>query len=402
LEAVKGNSMQFSYTCSDCNEKYSIDPQLTVCPACRNQQAADQPFRGVLEVALEGKLRPNFDIIDLLPVPRAFFPPIPVGNTPLWHPQRLCRSLGFPNLYIKDDGLNPTLSLKDRASFLVSAFAAQHGIREIVLASTGNAGSSMAGVAAAAGQQVALFLPAAAPEAKLIQALQYGATVYRVAGAYDQAYDLALEYCRQYGGMNRSTAYNPMTVEGKKTVSLEIFHQLPGAPDYLFVATGDGCILSGVYKGFRDLRRFGLIDRIPIIISVQAAGSDALYRAFQTDKFEARPAQTVADSICVDVPRNGRHALKQLRTYNGQVLTVTDDEIIAAQARMSKKAGLFSEPAGAAAFAGFLKIRKEIAGSATVIILATGNGLKDSAAAARGITLPTQTIQTLDDISKGS
>ena len=394
--------MQFSYQCTDCNENYTIDPQLTVCPACRQQQVADEPLRGVLEVELEGKIPPNFDNIDLLPVPRAYFPPIPVGNTPLWHPENLCRSLGFPNLYIKDDGLNPTLSLKDRASFLVSAFAAQHGIREIVLASTGNAGSSMAGVAAAAGQQVVLFLPAAAPQAKLIQALQYGATVYRVDGSYDQAYDLSIEYCSKYGGMNRSTAYNPMTLEGKKTVSLEICRQLPGAPDYLFVATGDGCILSGVYKGFRDLLRFGLIDRIPIIISVQATGSDALYRAFQTGKFEVQPAQTVADSICVDVPRNGRHALRQLRTHNGQVMTVTDDEIIAAQARMSKKSGLFSEPAAAAAFAGFLKFRNEIPGSAKVVILATGNGLKDSAAAARGISIPNHTIQTLDDISKGS
>jgi len=321
--------MQFSYKCTDCDKHYPIDPQLTVCPACRQLQEVDQPLRGILEVELNGKLTPDFDAIDLLPVPRAFFPPIPVGNTPLWHPQNLCRSLGFPNLYIKDDGLNPTFSLKDRASFLVSAFAAQHEIHEIVLASTGNAGSSMAGVAAAAGQKVSVFLPAAAPEAKLIQALQYGATVYRVAGSYDKAYDLSLAYSHKFGGMNRSSAYNPMTLEGKKTVSLEIYHQLKGIQDYLFVATGDGCILSGVYKGFRDLLQFGLIERIPIIISVQAAGSNALYRAFQSDKFERQPAQTVADSLSVDIPRSGRHALKQLRTYGGQVIKVSDDEIIA-------------------------------------------------------------------------
>jgi threonine synthase len=394
--------MKFSYTCSDCGQNYTIEPDLTVCPACSEHQVVAQPLKGVLEVKLNGKLTPTFDIVDLLPVPRAYFPPIPVGNTPLWHPENLCRSLGFPNLTIKDDGVNPTSSLKDRASFLVSAFAAQHGINEIVLASTGNAGSSMAGVAAAAGQKVILFLPAAAPQAKLIQALQYGATVYRVDGSYDQAYDLSLAYCNKYGGVNRSTAYNPMTLEGKKTVSLEIYHQLPGIPDYLFVATGDGCILSGVYKGFKDLLRFGLIDRIPIIISVQAAGSNALYRAFQTGKFEVQPARTVADSICVDVPRNGRHALKQLRTYRGQVITVSDDEIIAAQARMSRTCGLFSEPAGAAAFAGFLKFMVEIPPSAKVVILATGNGLKDSAAAAQGITIPQKTIQSLNDILKES
>jgi len=282
----------------------------------------------------------------------------------------------------------------------VSAFAAQYGINEIVLASTGNAGSSMAGVGAAAGQKVPLFLPATAPEAKLIQALQYGATVHRVDGSYDDAYDLSLEYSNRFGGMNRSTAYNPMTLEGKKTVSLEIFRQLNGIPDYLFVSTGDGCILSGIYKGFRDLFDLGLIAKIPIIISVQAAGSDALFQAFHTGKFEARRTQTVADSICVDVPRNGRHALKQLRTYDGQVITVSDDQIISAQVYLSRYSGLFSEPAGAAAFAGFLKLMTEIPSSAKVVIIATGNGLKDHSVAARGITIPKQTIRSLKDILK--
>ena len=394
--------MKFNYKCSDCGQRYVIDPGLTVCPTCREQQVSNQPLRGVLDIELTGRADRDFDVFDLLPVPQRYFPPIPVGNTPLWRPANLRRSLGFDNLFIKDDGLNPTCSLKDRASFLVSAFAAQHGVNEIVLASTGNAGSSMAGVGAAAGQKVTLFLPAAAPEAKLIQALQYGATVYRVAGSYDQAYDLSLAYCAEFGGMSRSTAYNPMTLEGKKSVSLEIFKQLKAIPDYLFVSSGDGCILSGVYKGFKDLLHLGLSDTIPSVVSVQAAGSDALYRAFQTGKFEALAAHSVADSICVDIPRNGRHALKQLGAHGGQVITVGDDEIIAAQALMSKNSGLYTEPAGAAAFAGFLKFKPNIPSGATVVILATGNGLKDNMAAARGIRIPDRTIQSLDDISKGN
>ena len=164
---------------------------------------------------------------------------------------------------MKDDGVNPTGSLKDRASFLVSAFAAKFGMREIVLASTGNAGSSMAGVGAAAGQQVTLFLPKAAPKAKLIQALQYGAKVFRVDGTYDDAYELSLAYTAKFGGLSRNTAYNPMTIEGKKTVSLEVFRQLGQIPDHLFVSVGDGCILSGVYKGFRDLRQLGMTIACP-------------------------------------------------------------------------------------------------------------------------------------------
>jgi threonine synthase len=394
--------MQFHYTCSDCGQDYPIAPDLTVCPACRKAQVADQPLAGVLEVTLSGAADADFDIFDLLPVPRDHFPPIPVGNTPLWEPKNLRRELGFDQLYIKDDGLNPTCSLKDRASFLVSAFAAQHGIHEIVLASTGNAGSSMAGVGAAAGQKITLFLPATAPQAKLVQALQYGATVHRVNGPYDQAYDLSLAYSDKFGGMNRSTAYNPMTLEGKKTVSLEIFQQLKTAPDYLFISTGDGCILSGVYKGFRDLRQLGLIETIPTLVSVQAEGSDALFRAFRSGRFEARPTQTVADSICVGVPRNGRHALQQLQRYSGRVITVSDEAILAAQAQLSRTTGLFSEPAGAAALAGFLKVKAELPAAARIVILATGSGLKDIAAAGRGIALPQKTIRSLGDIEKGN
>ena len=391
--------MKFNYICSDCSRPYAIEPHLTVCPRCAPRQAADQPLVGVLEVGLHGAAGPNFRVADLLPVAAAYFPPIPVGDTPLWEPANLRRELGFGHLYIKDDGSNPTSSFKDRASFLVSAFAKQHGIRDIVLASTGNAGSSMAGIGAAAGQRVTLFLPKTAPAAKLVQALQYGATVYRVDGSYDRAYDLSLEFSALRGGMNRNTAYNPMTIEGKKTAALEIFRQLGRAPDALFVATGDGCIVAGIYKGFRDLMGLGLSERMPTIYSVQAAGSDALFRAFQTGRFEKRPTRTVADSICVDVPRNGLHALKQLKRHGGRVVTVSDDQIIAAQARLSRSTGLFTEPAGAAAFAGFLNVMPELQKDAAIVIITTGNGLKDTAAATRGIVVPQQTIRTIEDIA---
>ena len=391
--------MKFNYTCSECGQRFDIDPRLTVCPDCSRKQAPDQPLAGVLEVELHPDADQAFDAAALLPVEKRYFPPIPIGNTPLWQPQTLRREFDMPLLYIKDDGANPTSSLKDRASFLVSAFAAKHGIHEIVVASTGNAGSSMAGVGAAAGQQVILFLPKTAPLAKLVQALQYGATVYRVDGPYDLAYDLSLAYSKKSGGMSRNTAYNPMTIEGKKTVSLELFTQLKRVPDVVFVGTGDGCITSGVYKGFRDLKQLGMIDAIPTIVSVQAETSDALHRAFYSGRFENKPTHTVADSICVDVPRNGIHAVAQLKRFGGRVITVSDEMILAAQARLSRTTGLFTEPASAAAFAGFVKIRSELPDNAVVVILATGNGLKDSSAASRGIQVPERIIRSLDDIT---
>jgi len=390
--------MDFSYACSECARRFAIVPGLMVCPECSREQAPDQPLRGVLEVELIGTAPTGWTIASLLPVEPRFFPPIPVGNTPLWAPERLRRELDFPGLFVKDDGLNPTFSLKDRASFLVSAFGARCGIKEIVLASTGNAGSSMAGVGAAAGQKVTLFLPKAAPKAKLIQALQYGARVFRVDGSYDDAYDLSLAYTAKFGGMSRNTAYNPMTIEGKKTVSLEIFRQLGRVPDALFVSVGDGCILSGVYKGFRDLRRLGLSNRLPVVYAVQAEGSDALARAFEEGAFRRKAGSTVADSISVDVPRNGRHALKQLKEHGGQVVRVSDAHILAAQAKLSRSAGLFSEPAGAAAFAGFLDVRHRLPENAVTVLLATGNGLKDTAAAGRSVDIPEKVITRLEEV----
>ncbi|MCK4535794.1 MAG: threonine synthase [Desulfuromonadales bacterium] len=390
--------MEFNYSCSQCSKTFAIRPELTLCPDCSKNQAEDQPLSGVLEVELHGAASEGFDVFDLLPVEAEYFPPAPVGNTPLWEPKNLREHTGFHRLFIKDDGANPTSSFKDRASFLVSAFAKKFDIQDIALASTGNAGSSMAGIGAAAGQAITLFLPEAAPAAKLVQALQYGATVYRVKGNYDLAYDISLEFSQRKGGMNRNTAYNPMTIEGKKTVSLELFKQLGQAPDVVFVSVGDGCILSGVYKGFRDLLQLGLISAMPKIIGVQAENSSAMCRALATGRFEAVPTFTVADSICVDVPRNGFHALAQVKKFKGSLMTVSDEEIIQAQAKLSASTGLFTEPAGAAAFAGFLKTLPELDPQASIVVLATGNGLKDSEAARRGINVPATLITSIDDI----
>jgi len=361
-------------------------------------QKADEPVRGILEVQLDGHMDQQFSVFDLLPIEKEYFPSVPVGNTPLWEPANIRDKTGFDHLYIKDDGVNPTFSFKDRASFLVSAFAKKHGINEIVLASTGNAGSSMAGIGAAAGQNITIFLPETAPEAKIVQALQYGANVYKVKGTYDQAYDLSLEYSRIKGGMNRNTAYNPMTIEGKKTVSLEIFQQLNRAPDYVFVSTGDGCIVAGVLKGFKDLLSLGIIDKVPVIYSVQAKTSDALYRAWDSGVFSNISTHTVADSICVDIPRNGYHARKLLKDYNGRIIRVTDKAILAAQHELASSSGIFTEPAGAAAYAGFIQEQDQLECEAQVVIITTGNGLKDVASALKGVKAPDKSIKSIQDI----
>jgi len=374
-----------------------------LCPECSSTHKSGQPLNGVLEVELSGTLESN-DPLDFLPVEGQYFPAIPVGNTPLWQPENLQKKYGFPELYLKDDGVNPTGSLKDRASFLVAAFARKHGIREVVVASTGNAGSSMAGVGAAAGLKVKLFLPKTAPQAKMIQALQYGADLVLADKNYDQAFSLSLEYSNTRGGMNRNTAYNPMTIEGKKTVSIEIFKQLKKAPDHVFVSVGDGVIMSGVYKGFRDLLQLGRIDKIPVVHAVQASGSDAICRAMESGDFDGqaespvRAAKTVADSISVDTPSNGHLALKNLKAFGGHCFRVTDEEILCAQKELSSTCGLFSEPAAATAYAGFLKQKAALDSNETCVVLLTGNGLKDINSATAKIVVPEKTINSLDEL----
>ena len=394
--------MNYFYRCSECGNEYEITPDRMLCDECRILQEPDKPLRGILEVRFrpdsEGQYPGAEEVFrtNRRPVEPRWFPKIAGGNTPLWEPERLRRDTGSPNLYLKDDTVNPTGSFKDRASYLVAAFARREGIREIILASTGNAGSSMAGVGAAAGLDIILFLPEAAPPAKLVQALQYGARVIRVKGNYDLAYEESMKWEAEHGGLSRNTAYNPLTIEGKKTVSFEITNQLGSAPDAIFVAAGDGVILGGVYKGFADLIELGLINKMPRVFAVQAEGSSAIARAFKSGSFGTPvPTYSIADSIQVDVPKNGYYALSCLKKYRGECVIVTDEEIIKAQKILSSGSGLFAEPAGAAAYAGFLKVREQTQGSpgnsrlnpsSKIVILITGSGLKDIEAAMKGIT----------------
>ncbi|MDZ7796907.1 MAG: threonine synthase [Candidatus Marinimicrobia bacterium] len=386
-------NIRCTYRCSECGKTYDITPDIMLCPACSKKQRDKEPLRGILEVKYRAEA--GIKIEDLMPVEKKYFPDIPVGNTPLWQPKELG---AHANLYLKDDTGNLTGSFKDRASLLVAAFAKKYGIDRIVLASTGNAASSMAGVAAAAGLKTTIFLPKTAPRAKMIQVLQYGATVISVDGNYDKAFDLSLEYSKKYGFLSRNTAYNPLTIEGKKTVSAEICKELKGPPDHVFVPVGDGVILSGVYKGFRDLLEFGFINKIPEIIAVQAEGSAAVHNAFKNGKFSFETGKTIADSIAVDIPRCGYYALKQLKKYHGRTVLVSDEEILSAQKRLSERTGLFAEPAAAASYAAYDKMKNSLPANAGIVLMITGNGLKDADAATGKIKFPERHIKNIGEI----
>jgi threonine synthase len=281
------------------------------------------------------------------------------------------------DLWLKDDTRNPSASLKDRAS-IIAVMRAEGKI--VAGASTGNAASSLAVQAASLGLPCYIFVPHNAPRAKIIQLLMCGAHVFAVQGSYDDAFDLCIEACHTFGWYNRNTGYNPYLVEGKKTVGLEIAEQLQWqVPDTVLVPTGDGCIISGVYRGFEDFYHLGMIDRIPRLVAIQAEGSPAIVRALAGDGIvRPYPAHTIADGISVSLPRNGAMAVQHIRASGGFGITVTDEEILAAQKELARLTGVFAEPSGAASYAGLLRLLEEgkIALDERVVLLVTGSGLK--------------------------
>jgi len=382
---------KFKYCCTTCNKEFSSGKVTYLCPDCSSNNTSNLPPKGVLKIEYdydkmltEGLGFQQFltnQWIDLLPIHQQNnLPNLKIGNTPIYKTQKLNNSdLDF-DLFLKDDSQNPTFSFKDRASAVVSAYAKENNIDTIVTASTGNAGSSLAGICAAQGQKAIVMVPESAPVAKLTQIVMYGATIIPVKGTYDDAFDLSIQATEKFGWYNRNTAFNPFTVEGKKTVSFELYDQLgENLPDRIFVPVGDGVIISGVYKGFEDLLKLGIINKMPVIVAVQAEGSDNLIRNIATDKFEVKESHTIADSISVDYPRNFYMTKDFIEKYRGESICVADSDIIKVSKMLSRNTGLFAEPAAAAAYAGMLKYKNENkipAGSKNVVLL-TGSGLKD-------------------------
>ncbi len=284
------------------------------------------------------------------------------------------------NLLVFDETRNPTFSYKDRASILVVLKAIQMGITQISAASTGNAGSSIAGICARLGISSNIFIPNTIPESKRLQIQSYGANLFVVDGSYDDAFDLCLEISSRKKWFNRNTAYNPLTIEGKKSGAYDIFISTRGKlPDKIFVPVGDGVIIGGLYKGFLELLELGLIEKLPHLIAVQSSGSNAVVRYFKTGKFELLPAQTIADSICAAAPRNLYMAYEAIKNTNGFAVEVSDSDILEAQKRIIQKFGIFVEPSSASTFSAFEKIKSsnQINANDKILLLFTGNGLKD-------------------------
>ena len=429
--------MSYHFKCTLCGEEY--DPRSTryVCPKHGDDGILDTiyDYKKIAKKTSPRKISKSNDFsiwryADLLPIKNArkSAPPLAVGWTPLYHAKKTGAELGLSKLYLKDDGRNPTASFKDRASAVVVAKARELGVEIITTASTGNAGAALAGLAAAAQMPAVIFVPETAPQAKIAQLLIFGSRVILVKGNYDQAVALCLAASKEFGWYCRNTAYNPYTVEGKKTASFEICEQLAmvGArhshnlnaernldlanaspqqwktPDRIFVSVGDGNIISGLWKGLRDLAALGWIDKMPKLMGIQAEGSAACYNAWKagTEKITPVNAVTVADSISADIPLDGVRAVRAVRETKGAYLTVSDDEILVAIRDLARSAAVFAEPAGAAAYAGLVKAVRAgmVKSNETIVCMITGNGLKDIKSAMQVAGEPARIEPTLDAV----
>jgi threonine synthase len=386
--------------CLICGEEYRPDEVEYVCPNHGNEGILDVNYDYDL---IASRLSPEkLNVIrdhsiwrykPLLPVlAESEAPPLAVGWTPLYDSPRLAAKLNLKQLWIKDDGRQPTASFKDRASAVAVVKAREKKAKVITTASTGNAAAALSGLCASVNQANVIFVPESAPQAKIAQLLVFGSTVMLVKGSYDDAFELCLEAAAEYGWYNRNTAYNPYMTEGKKTASYEICEQLGWRPpDVIFVSVGDGCIIGGLHKGLKDLMALGWIDRMPRIIGVQAEGSNYMYEAWKNgEDVLTKPAiqsHTIADSISAGLPRDRLKAMTAVKETDGAFIRVSDEQIIAAIPEMARGSGVFGEPAGAAAYAGLVKAVDErlVSKEERIVVLNSGNGLKDIPSAMKAV-----------------
>ncbi len=392
------------YQCSLCGANYSPDEVVYTCPKDGGNLDVILDYESIRMYANPEQIFSSSE-----PSLWRYLPILPVsdpggqgttlhaaGATPVFAPARLAKQLGMKNLWVKDESRNPTASFKDRASSIVVARARQIGAEVVVTASTGNAGAALAGMSAAIGQKAVIFAPRSAPPAKVAQLLVFGAQVILVDGNYDQAFDLTIQAAQEFGWYCRNTGYNPFTAEGKKTAALEIWEwwsklpksQIQNPKLSVFVSVGDGNIISGIHKGFKDLYTLGWLKSMPRIFGVQSEGSAAIANAFNAGNEEIIPvaAHTLADSISVDLPRDGVRAVRAARETGGQYILVSDAEILKGIAELGR-VGIFAEPAGATSYAGLVCAVQQglIQPDDPVIVINTGSGLKDVKAAMQAV-----------------
>ena len=429
------NPHLLGFRCTLCDTQYSINETTYTCPNCNGNLDAMYDYTRIAREVNPADIANDKDrsvwhyapLLPLTPSPLHPFTPLSsFGFSPLYRAPHIEKNLDIKSIWLKDDGRLPSSSFKDRASSMVIARAMEIGAKAITTASTGNAASALATLCAGTGIAAHIFVPENTPEGKLAMMLIHGAKVYAVRGSYDDAVAMSNAAAQQFNWYNRNTGLNPYTREGKKTAAFEICEQLAlmgrgegvkgspflpftpspshpfRAPSVMLVPVGDGNIISGIHKGFKDLLALGWIENMPRFIGVTAALAPSLFHAWQsgTEIIQRQPSTTIASGISVDFPNDGIMALRAVRQTGGSFIEATDEEMLDAMATLAQHAGVFVEPACAAAYVGLQKARQAglIQADDEVVLQLTGSGLKDTKSAMRVAGMP-RLIRSLSEIA---
>ncbi len=369
--------------CVGCGAIYHDDVRSYVCSKCSNllELVKDSPVSrtGVYGESREPGIWRFRKALPLEPDVKAVS--LSEGRTPLVLVSRIGAKLGLKNLHVKNEGQNPSGSFKDRGMTVAVTRAVQGGSKLLVCASTGNTAASMAAYAARAGVTAMVTVPAGkVASGKLAQVYAYGAKIIRVEGDFDAALAITLKVAAEIKELAVMNSVNPYRIEGQKTNAYEIYEQLGyRVPDYVVLPVGNAGNISAIWKGFKELKEWGISNSLPRMVGVQAAGAQPLVEAFEhsRDSVIAVHPKTIASAINIGNPASWKKALAALRESKGIALAVTDEETIAARMDLASSEGIFVEPASAVPLAALRKLMGKIERDATVVCVCTGNGLKD-------------------------
>lgn len=375
--------------CINCGTKYDVNEIVYFCKKCGDLLEVKYDFEE-LSKKLEKSNWRNVPLSvwrykDFMPIDDiSKIVSLNEGGTGLHSCHKLGKQLGLLQLYVKNEGENPTGSFKDRGMTVGVSKAVELGAKSVICASTGNTSASLAAYAAKAGMRCTVLIPAGKiAYGKLAQAMIYGAKVLQVRGNFDQALDIVLKLAEKHRSIYLLNSINPFRVEGQKSLGFEICDQLnQEPPDRVIVPVGNAGNISAIWKGFSEFHRLGFIRKLPKMTGIQAAGSAPIVQAIKNNSEKIVPVEnpeTLATAIRIGAPVSWKKAVNAIRNSDGTAETVTDEEILAAQKLLARVEGIFVEPASASSIAGLIKLVANgvIDRDERVVCVTTGHGLKD-------------------------
>lgn len=375
--------------CINCKTTYGIDEIVYFCKKCGDILEIKFDYKELAERLIESnwlsKPLSVWRYRDFMPIHESTkIITLNEGGTGLHRSDRLGAELGLKNLYVKNEGENPTGSFKDRGMTMGVTKAVELGARHVICASTGNTSASLAAYAARAGIRCTVLIPSGKiAYGKLSQAMIHGAKVLQVRGNFDQALEFVLKLAEKHKNIYLLNSINPFRIEGQKSLGFEICEQLNNqAPDRIVIPVGNAGNISAVWKGLTEFYKLDYIKKLPKMTGIQAAGSAPITQAIKAGSDKIIPVEhpeTIATAIRIGAPVSWKKAVNAIRESNGTAETVTDEEILDAQKILARIEGIFVEPASASSIAGLKKLVKSgvIGKDEHVVCITTGHGLKD-------------------------